>query len=336
MKKILLLSLTILLITSASESQILLDENFNYTIGDSLGAHGWVSFSGGNTNVLTVTAPGLVYSGYVLSNIGFSTRVRNNGQDAYRQFTPDSSTSVYCSFMVRVDSALTGDYFLALLPNSSTTNYTGRVYIKDTTGGVKFGVSKSTNPIVYTTPTYSYSITYLIVLKYTFLSGGAQDDEVRLYVITGGIPGTEPAPTIGPITQAINDAPHIARVALRQGLATSSPTIMLDGIRVSKTWGNLVGIQPISNVATEFSLSQNYPNPFNPNTVISFQLAVNTFASLKVYDLLGREVAKLVNEKLQPGTYEVNFDGTNYPSGVYFYTIEAGNFKESKKMILIK
>ncbi len=99
----------------------------------------------------------------------------------------------------------------------------------------------------------------------------------------------------------------------------------------------LIGIQPISNeVPNQFSLSQNYPNPFNPSTVISFQLAVNSFASLKVYDLLGREVATLVNEKLQPGTYEVDWDGTNYSSGLYYYKLVAAGFTETKKMVLIK
>ncbi len=97
-----------------------------------------------------------------------------------------------------------------------------------------------------------------------------------------------------------------------------------------------IGIKQISTVATGYSLGQNYPNPFNPKTVIRFQLSVNSFTSLKVYDLLGREVASLVNEQLQPGTYEVDWDASNYPSGVYFYKIVAGDFVETKKMILIK
>jgi len=103
-----------------------------------------------------------------------------------------------------------------------------------------------------------------------------------------------------------------------------------------------VGIQPISNEIPErFSLSQNYPNPFNPSTVISFQLAVNSFASLKVYDLLGREVSTLVNEKLNSGIYEVDFDGSDFASGVYYYTLTAdpetsSGFRETKKMVLLK
>ncbi len=98
-----------------------------------------------------------------------------------------------------------------------------------------------------------------------------------------------------------------------------------------------IGIKPISTVAEKFSLEQNYPNPFNPSTVISFQLAVYSFASLKVFDLLGREITTLVNENLQPGTYEINFNGTNLTTGIYFYSLSIeGKRFDTKKMILIK
>lgn len=92
----------------------------------------------------------------------------------------------------------------------------------------------------------------------------------------------------------------------------------------------------------EFSLSQNYPNPFNPSTVISYQLPVSGMVTLKVYDILGNEIATLVNEEKQPGTYEVEFNsvGTSrdlyLPSGVYFYQLRAGNFVETKKMVMMK
>ena len=85
-----------------------------------------------------------------------------------------------------------------------------------------------------------------------------------------------------------------------------------------------------------FSLSQNYPNPFNSMTKIQLQVKSYRFVKLIVYDLHGREVAALVNEKLQPGTYEVTFDAGNLPSGVYFYLLKTENFTDAKKLILIK
>jgi hypothetical protein len=87
---------------------------------------------------------------------------------------------------------------------------------------------------------------------------------------------------------------------------------------------------------TEFVLSQNYPNPFNPSTVINYELPVNSFVTLKVYDLLGSEVATLVNESKPVGRYSLVFNGSSLKSGVYFYNLQAGNFTETKKFILMK
>ena len=99
----------------------------------------------------------------------------------------------------------------------------------------------------------------------------------------------------------------------------------------------IIGIKPISNeIPNGFSLSQNYPNPFNPSTNIGFRIAHFGLVKITIFDVLGREVSNLVDEQLKPGTYEVNFDGTNLPSGVYFYKIEAGNYSETRKMILVK
>lgn len=101
--------------------------------------------------------------------------------------------------------------------------------------------------------------------------------------------------------------------------------------------GNPVGITPVnSEIPGEFSLWQNYPNPFNPRTVINFDLPRETFVKLVIYDVLGREIAILVNERIKAGTYEVDFDGTNYPSGVYYYRLRAGDYSETKKMVLVK
>jgi len=87
---------------------------------------------------------------------------------------------------------------------------------------------------------------------------------------------------------------------------------------------------------TEYALFQNYPNPFNPSTTLRYQIPASSFVTLKVYDVLGSEVATLVNEEKSVGSYEVEFSATAIPSGVYFYRIQAGNYLETKKMILMK
>ncbi len=103
-----------------------------------------------------------------------------------------------------------------------------------------------------------------------------------------------------------------------------------------------IGIQNVSSqVPFHFLLSQNYPNPFNPQTKIKFDIPANvrgqsSNVKLVIYDLLGREVTTLVNEELKPGTYEADWDGSAYSSGVYFYKIITESFVETKKMVLMK
>ncbi|MBS1515473.1 MAG: T9SS type A sorting domain-containing protein [Bacteroidetes bacterium] len=98
-----------------------------------------------------------------------------------------------------------------------------------------------------------------------------------------------------------------------------------------------VNITPSGNsLPDKFSLKQNYPNPFNPNTVIGFQLPVAGFVTVKIYDINGREISELVNEKLSAGEYKIDFNGASLPSGVYYYKMTTENFSETKKMILIK
>lgn len=122
-----------------------------------------------------------------------------------------------------------------------------------------------------------------------------------------------------------------------------------DGGKIYKTLTGGVGINQIStSITSKYSLGQNYPNPFNPTTKIRFDVGngfpVKTsgndkggnFVVLKVYDVMGREVQTLINERLQPGTYETTFDGFMQNSGIYFYKLTTDGFSETKKMLLLK
>jgi hypothetical protein len=103
-----------------------------------------------------------------------------------------------------------------------------------------------------------------------------------------------------------------------------------------------MNIRKLSESASVYSLSQNYPNPFNPTTKIIFSIVSSPHVSggdlvlLKVYDITGRKVQTLVNETMKPGTYETTFDGSKFPSGIYFYKLITDGFSETKRMILIK
>jgi hypothetical protein len=106
--------------------------------------------------------------------------------------------------------------------------------------------------------------------------------------------------------------------------------------RIAK-WSDVVNIKTGSNeIPSAFKLYQNYPNPFNPITTIKFDILEAGNVSLKIYDILGREVSVLVNQYKQAGLYEVLFDGSTFTSGTYFYKLETGDFYEIKKFVLIK
>lgn len=90
------------------------------------------------------------------------------------------------------------------------------------------------------------------------------------------------------------------------------------------------------NLPESSRLEQNYPNPFNPTTTFEYSIKTPGLVTLKVYDILGTEVASLVNERKEPGNYSVAFNATNLPSGIYFYTLTSGNFIDTKKLIMLK
>lgn len=332
-------------------SGIYCEENFDFPVGDSIGMHGWTTFSGNGLNMIVATAPGMTYSGYPLSNIGNATMLNVTGADSYKPFTQaDSTGSFYCSFMINVESAQLGEYFLAYLPNNSTTFYSGRVMARMNGSDLQFGITKgaatdTTQAGIWTTAPYALNTTYLMVLKFTFVEGGTNNDQVSLFVFSSGVPATEPTPTVGPLTFPSGDPGNIGRVALRQGVANRSPVLNIDGIRVAKTWNNILtsigGSNQVSSVPENFRLEQNYPNPFNPSTTIKFSLPENGFASLSVYNTLGKEVANLVNNNLAAGTFSEKFDGSALTSGVYFYKltftgISGNSFTETKRLMLVK
>jgi hypothetical protein len=116
-----------------------------------------------------------------------------------------------------------------------------------------------------------------------------------------------------------------------------SSDIYIQNVSINGTLGNPNDIKQNSNIIpNKFSLKQNYPNPFNPSTTIKFSISENSFVSLKIYDVNGREISELVNKNLSQGEYEATFDARNLSSGVYFYTLRTGKFIETKVMSLIK
>lgn len=163
--------------------------------------------------------------------------------------------------------------------------------------------------------------------KWTALSSGisvpALGPGFNVFVIAGG-----------PISLNNNDSTVVSFAVVK---GNDLNDIRNNGIKARNKYNSVIGVEQISNLIPErFELYQNYPNPFNPSTKIKFALSKNDLVKLKIYDIMGREIKTLINQKLEAGTYEVKFDGSELATGVYFYRIESNYFTDVKKMVLIK
>ena len=242
MKNLILLFCFFILFNYALFSQTKLTENFDYPAGDSIGAHGWVANSGGIVNRILVTSPGLNFSGFQLSGKGNAATINTTGQDSYKKFSDSiTSQSVYGAFLVNVNTAeRPGDYFAAFLPANSNTFYSGRVHARFKDGFLEFGLTKAspndTSTMIWASG-YQLNTTYLLILKYTFISGSA-NDQVSLFVFPSYMPISEPLPVIGPLSFSgtSSDAVNIGKFAIRQNVTGRSPNLIIDGILVSASW----------------------------------------------------------------------------------------------------
>ncbi len=141
-------------------------------------------------------------------------------------------------------------------------------------------------------------------------------------------------------TADVVNGPIIPAQAMKEMCADLVPRAVEESAGLILTFASertIVGVRRSTNPGQwGFALDQNYPNPFNPKTAISYQLSAKSFASLKVFDVLGREVVTLVNEAQPPGRYSVEFDARNLASGVYFYRLRAGDFVNTKKLVVLR
>jgi len=156
------------------------------------------------------------------------------------------------------------------------------------------------------------------------------------------------APVVtGIIALMLQASPRFSPSQIKQIFQTSAITDNYTGITPNNAWGwgkvnayaalrKIVVAVAEGKMPKSYSLYQNYPNPFNPKTTIEFETPERTNVTLVVYDVLGREIEKLVQKELEPGRYKVNFDAKGLPGGVYFYTLKTSKSAQTKKMLLIK
>jgi len=262
-------------------AQLIFVENFDYPVGDSVQMHGWVTHNSYGQQPIVVS-PGLTYTGYPSSGIGNACLMDTTMyEDVSKNFPEQTSGSVYSAFMVVITRAHPdGEYFYHIGPTTLGFTYRCRVFVRDDgSGNVQFGLLKgSSGTVQYTTATYNYGTTYLLIAKYKF-NPSSDDDAVVMYIVSGTVPSSEPTtPDLGPITDG-SDLSNAGTVALRNGSHTpilKLPSLKIDGIRISTNWDGITAIKNIStSTISDFHLAQNYPNPFNPLTKINFTIPKN-------------------------------------------------------------
>ncbi|MDZ4713302.1 MAG: dockerin type I repeat-containing protein [bacterium] len=338
MKKSLLTLFFLSFFISNASSQVYLEENFNYTAGDSIGAHGWTGFSS-SLNIIKVSTPGLSYTGYPTSGIGNAVFIDSTGEDSYRNMIrnldSNNTNSVYLSFMVNVSSAKTyGDYFIALLPSGSTSHFTARFHAKDSLGNLRFGVTKTSQSDStinnYSPNNYSYNTTYLIIVKYNIVSGSS-NDKISFFVLTSGIPSAEPAPTFGPVAFSSSDAGNAGRIALRQGSSGTGPKVKVDGIRVSKSWYSIANSMDTVEIANVYKLGRNAtPFGYRDTIVVQYiQYQPNPKPKKIVFELHNDSIDGTLKN------YDEKIFGTNpLDTNVKFIIDDAG--KEKTDFVVVK
>ena len=247
--------------------------------------------------------------------------------DGTRNYAPTSVTVSSGTINSGSASNLSANDESYLVVNSTTTStYTTDWYSSVTISENRASVSKLT--VTYDGK-YSRSVTQkLYLFNYTTNAWNQIDNRT--------VGTTDVTITYTPTTPS-NFISTTGIIRLRVQGTTTAGTFTCSGdfVRYAVTTG-IPKLAFEEFVPTDIQLFQNYPNPFNPSTIINYWLSVDNFVSLKVYDVLGREVATLVDEFKPAGYYEVNFDASNLSSGVYLYKLSVGNFTEVKKMLLTR
>jgi len=236
-KRILVLFSAVFIFWQIGLGQALLVENFDYPSGALLTANGWTAHSG-TTNPITVNSTGLTFIGFPGSGVGLSALLDNTGEDVSKVFTTITNNSVYCAFMINV-TTVANLYCMHFGGNPIATTFRAKFFLNGTGTNFNFGLSKGSNtPTLTSGAPYTTNTTYLAVLKYTVVSGTA-NDEVSLYIFDNTIPAVEPGTaTIGPLTDAAQSDINPGTIALRQDISTQN--IVFDGIRIATSWTDAI------------------------------------------------------------------------------------------------
>lgn len=292
------------------QAQLLLSENFDYPIGSDIYSHGWTIHSGASHNDSITVTNGLVYDGYPGSGIGGAALLDSVYADQHKKFEAQTSGNVYIAFLVNVTKAtINGDYFLHT-GASSLKAYFGRVFVIKypfseylAFGLLYSGASTESLAPSYSNYRYKLNANYLIVLKYV-IDG---ENSYASFIVNPSF--TESEPTKGWISdkQGTTTKPdNIGSVALRQGAKGYAPKLVVDGIRVSKSWNDLFIISGLSSPKNSFKI-------FREGNYLIVEKAIDTDA-VEIYNSVGCKIysSKFRNEAIDIG---------NLAKGIYIVCV---------------
>jgi hypothetical protein len=287
---------------------LLFSDDFVYSTGSLNGTGGWVAHSGVGDNPILITTPGLTFTGLAGSGVGNAVTETGTGEDCNHQFTNINSGTVYASAMLNVSTASTaGDYFMHF-SDAGTFNFYARTYVKSSsTGKFEFGIGKYNEASPNYTPTeYNIGQTYLVVIKYSFVTGSTANDIAYLYV--NPTPGAvEPAPDLTTGSTLV-DAENISGIFLRQGGSTGIPTVIIDGIKVGQTWASVTPVTMLTLTA----FLEGYTN--TGGTAMNFGNPAVTveLRNASTYALVTSSTSYLNTNGIGKFPFGNAVDGTNY------------------------
>lgn len=317
MKKITLL-LSFIVCVVFAQAQLLLTEDFNYTVDTELKANGWVGTGAtpSTINPIKVTTASISYSAYPGSGIGNEISLTTSGEDLNKSYNAITSGTIYYSAIVNLSAAqTTGDYFLHIGDLPSGTSYFGRAYAKLVGEKIAFGVLKVSGGTVaptYSDAVYDLNTSYLIVVKTDITNGTSS-------LIVNPTLGTEP--TTGWLSNSDGSTAFpvagLKTINVRQGTAANAPTLKIDAIRVATSWAALFSTTGTSNPSSSNELSA-----FVSGKNLMIKNAVEG-SKVEIYSALG---SKVLTSTLEDG--KVSLD--NLSKGLYVVRIG----KKAQKFML--
>jgi M6 family metalloprotease-like protein len=253
-------------VNSLPNNQILLNEAFDYPVGNFLSGLGWTAHSGFGANVIPIISGNLSYNAYPLPN-GQMIKLLTTGEDVSKVIGPKISNTTYAAFLVKITTAsVSGDYFAHFIKAGTSSVFAGRVFVKQDTSNtakILFGVGKATNittpGTVYASNSVDTNLTHLIVLKYTANAATTNDDVISLF-IDPSISDTEGTPNLIATDVALDIDSTYLGFALRQGTSTSSPSLYVDGIRIASSWKEALGLSLGQNIIGQTTVCQGESN----------------------------------------------------------------------------